>query len=69
MNIIISFFINILPIGKVLKFFTDVTTTTDAMTTTDDMTTTVTMTTTDDVTTLVSNSTNNTGSSQGNYDY
>jgi hypothetical protein len=27
------------------------------------------MTTTDDMTTLVSNSTNNTGSSQGNYDY
>jgi hypothetical protein len=44
-------------------------TTTYAVTTTDDMTTTDAMTTTDDMTTLVSNSTNNTGSSQGNYEY
>ena len=68
MNIIINFFIDISPIGKVLNFFTD-DTTTDTMTTTEDMTTTVAMTTTDDMTTMVSNSTNNTGSSQGNYDY
>jgi hypothetical protein len=44
-------------------------TTTDAVTTTDDMTTTDAVTTTDDMATLVSNSTNTTGSSQGNYDY
>jgi ABC-type siderophore export system fused ATPase/permease subunit len=58
LSIIIAFFVTILPIEIVLHFFTI-----------DDMTTTDAMTTTDDMTTLVSNSTNNTGSSQGNYDY
>ena len=48
------------------------TTTTDMTTTTTNtiaITTTDAMTTTDDMTTLVSNRTNNTGSSKGNYDY